>query len=114
MTQTVAESGQLISSQESLDAKRMPEAAKSPAAENRILGTPKDKSCLLAVMRRHLRMCGVDTNQPVLAVGGGTEDMEILSACGFRQIVLSDLGAAGLALDAEDIALPDNSYPLVF
>ena len=84
-------------------------AAKSPVAR-----TPKDKSCLLTVIRHHVQVCGVDRSQPVLVVGGGDEDLEILSACGFRQIVLSNLDVAGLALDAEDIALPDDSYPLVF
>ena len=92
----------------------MPEAVDFPVAENAIQGAPKDKSCLLRVIRRHLKICGIDTSQPVLALGGGTEDLEILSACGFSQIVLSNLSTAGLALDAEDIALPDNSYPVVF
>jgi SAM-dependent methyltransferase len=85
-----------------------------PVTENRIKGAPKDKSCMLNVMGRYLRMCGVDTEQPVLVLGGGQEDQEILNACGFQHIVLSNLDAAGQALDAEDIALPDNSYPVVF
>ena len=85
-----------------------------PVAENSIKGTPKDKSCLLDVIGRYLKACGVDRSQPVLALGGGQEDLEILSACGFKQIVLSNLDTAGLALDAENIALPDNSYSVVF
>ena len=92
----------------------MSEAVGLPHAENSIQGAPKDKSCLLDVIGRYLKTCRVDRSQPVLALGGGQEDMEILSACGFKQIVLSNLNAAGLALDAENIALPDNSYPIVF
>lgn len=92
----------------------MSEAVGLPHAENSIQGAPKDKSCLLDVIRRYLKTCGVDRGQPVLVLGGGPEDLEILTACGFKQIVLSNLNAAGLALDAENIALPDNSYPIVF
>lgn len=92
----------------------MPEAAKLRGAENSINGAPKDKSCLLGVIGRYLNTCEVDRGQPVLALGGGPEDLEILSACGFGKIILSNLNTAGLALDAEDIALPDNSYPVVF
>jgi len=82
--------------------------------ENPITRTAKDKSCLLKVIRHHLDACGVDRNQPVLVVGGGEEDLEMLTACEFRQIVLSNLGGTEIALDAESIDLPDNSYPIVF
>jgi SAM-dependent methyltransferase len=84
------------------------------AASNSIKGTPKDKSCLLGVVGRYLDMCGVDKSQPVLVLGGGREDLEILTACGFQQIVLSNLESDGLALDAENVALPDDSYSMVF
>ena len=50
----------------------------------------------------------------MLIVGGGQDDLEILSACGFSQIVLSNLAGTGMILDAEHIDLPDNSYPVVF
>jgi SAM-dependent methyltransferase len=92
----------------------MSEAANLPVAENIIKGASKDKSCLLNVISRYLKAHGVDTSQPVLALGAGQEDLEILNACGFKQIVLSNLETAGLALDAENISLPDNSYPVVF
>jgi SAM-dependent methyltransferase len=90
------------------------EAAELQAVENTIPQTPKDKSCLLGVIGRYLEACGVDRSQPVLVLGGEQEDIDILTECGFEQIVLSNLGAAGLALDAENIALADNSYPVVF
>jgi SAM-dependent methyltransferase len=92
----------------------MSEVAGLPVAEHTNRGKPKDKSCLLGVISRYLETCSVDRSQPVLVVGGGREDLEILTACGFTDIVLSHLDAAGLSLDAEDIALPDDSYPLVF
>jgi hypothetical protein len=50
----------------------------------------------------------------VLVLGGEQEDVDILTACGFGQIVLSNLGATGLSLDAENITLPDESYAVVF
>ena len=74
----------------------------------------KDKSCLLKVIRHRLNASRVNTNEPVLVVGGEQEDFDILSACGFKQIVLSNIDETGMVLDAENIALPDNSYPVVF
>jgi len=85
-----------------------------PSAESRATRLPKDKSCLLGVMRHQLEACSVDRSQPVLVIGGGQEDLDILSACGFEQIVLSNIDATGMDLDAENIALPDESYPVVF
>ncbi len=92
----------------------MSDAIGLPARESRVDRMPKDKSCLLKVIRYHLEVCGIDISQPVLVVGGGQEDLELLSACEFKQIVLSNLDGAGMALDAENIALPDDSYPVVF
>lgn len=92
----------------------MSEAAEIPATENQIKGRSKDKSCLLKVITRCLKIWQVDTNQSVLALGGGQEDLEILTACGFKNVILSNLETRGLALDVENIALPDNSYPIVF
>jgi hypothetical protein len=77
-------------------------------------GTSKDKSCLLRVMRHHLDACGVDRSLSVLVIGGGREDVNILSACGFESIVLSNIDSSGINLDAENISLPDSSYPIVF
>lgn len=92
----------------------MSDATPRLARESCVVSTPKDKSRLLRVIQRHLKACGVDRAQPVLVVGGGQDDLEILSACGFKQIVLSNLAGKGMILDAEHIDLPDNSYPAVF
>jgi SAM-dependent methyltransferase len=92
----------------------MTEAAQLSTAASPSASAPKDMSCLLGVLHRYFKTCKVDTNEPVLVLGAGQEDLDMLSACGFKQIVTSNIGAPGLALDAEDIALPDNAYPVVF
>jgi hypothetical protein len=92
----------------------MNEVNQLPVADDGLLHTPKEKHCLLKVIRRQLEACEVDLEQPVLVVGGSQEDMEILTACGFSRIVLSNLRTTGMALDVEEIALPDDSYPVVF
>src|SRR5579863_4596722 len=92
----------------------MSNVVRLPSEETRVIASPKDKSCLLNVLRYHLEVCEIDRSQPVLVVGGGKEDLDMLSACGFKQIVLSNLDGAGMALDAENIALQDESYPVVF
>jgi SAM-dependent methyltransferase len=74
---------------------------------------PRDQS-ILPVFERYLHTLAVDRTQPVLVVGGGGEDLAILSAVGFGHIVLSNLRAGELWLDAEDIQLPDDSYSVVF
>jgi SAM-dependent methyltransferase len=68
----------------------------------------------LHVFERHLQTVAADRTQPVLVIGGADEDLEILSAVGFRQVVLSNLRGGELNLDAEDIQLPDDSYPILF
>ena len=92
----------------------MVESAELQAVETSVPRTPKDKSCLLEVIGRYLKACGVNQRQPVLVLGGEQEDIDILTACGFEKIVLSNLDAAGMALDAENVALADDSYPVVF
>lgn len=80
----------------------------------RALDTRKDRSCLLALIRQYLEICNVNVSLPVLVIGGGEEDLQILSACGFKEIVLSNLDSKGMYVDAENIALPDDSYPTIF
>ena len=92
----------------------MAESAELSAVEISAARTPKDKSCLLEVMGRYWKACAVDRSQPVLVLGGEQEDIDILTAWGFERIVLSNLDAAGMALDAENVALADDSYPVVF
>jgi SAM-dependent methyltransferase len=91
-----------------------PDAVSTPLAGSTVGRAAKDKSCLFGVMRHHLEMCSTDRSQPVLVIGGGQEDLDILSACGFERIVLSNIDSSEMDLDAENISLPDNSYPVVF
>jgi SAM-dependent methyltransferase len=92
----------------------MSEAMRLPAKERSVAPTPRDKSCLLSVLCQYLELCAVDRSQPVLVIGGEQEDLDILTACGFGNIVLSNIGAEVMALDAENISLPDDSYSVVF
>src|SRR5258708_40344762 len=89
----------------------MAESAELQAVEISTPRTPKDKSCLLEVIGRYWKACAVDRSQPVLVLGGEQEDIDILTACGFEKIVLSNLDAAGMALDGGKIALAGGSYP---
>jgi SAM-dependent methyltransferase len=92
----------------------MTSSAQTQSSDDRMTFTPKDKSCLLSVIQRCLDECAVDRSDRVLVLGGGAEDLEILTECGFNQILLSNLNDGGISLDAEDIALPDDSYPIIF
>jgi len=92
----------------------MAEAVRCAIGTRTATSAAKDKSCLLGVMQSSFESCKVDPEEPVLVLGAGQEDLELLNACGFKQIVTSNIGSAGLALDAEDIALADDSYPVVF
>jgi len=58
----------------------MSDAMQMLAGTSCVAQTPKGKSCLLKVIRHHFEACGVDTNQPVLVLGGGQEDLEMLAA----------------------------------
>lgn len=92
----------------------MSEVVRLSGEESGVAFTPKDKSCLLRVLGHYLALCAVDRDKPILVMGGEQEDIDILTACGFKEIVVSNIEAEDLALDAENIALPDDSYPVVF
>lgn len=91
----------------------MSKTAELLASEDCVTATPKNRSCLLRTLERHLELCNVDKSQQVLVIGGSQDDLEILSACGFKETVLSNI-TGDVAIDAENIGLPDNSYPIVF
>jgi SAM-dependent methyltransferase len=87
--------------------------------------SPKDRSQFILVLRKCIEEAQIDINDTVLVVGGMQEDAEVLRRCGFHRITLSningvpdDSGAPDelpvIAVDAEDIRLPDNSYDVVF
>ncbi len=87
--------------------------------------TPKDRSQFLRVLQKCIDKTGIDLGDRVLMVGGTQEDAKFLRSCGFSRITLSNLSGAPdvsdgpndfpvVAVDAEDIQLPDNSYDIVF
>jgi SAM-dependent methyltransferase len=85
----------------------------------------KDRSQFLSVLRKCIERARIDVNAKVLVVGGMQEDAEVLRRCGFHHITLSNINGVPddpeapidlpvVAVDAEDIRLPDNSYDIVF
>jgi hypothetical protein len=92
----------------------MSKTAELLTSDNCITASPKNRSCLLTTMQRQFELCNVDRNQPVLVIGASQDDLEILKACGFQDIILSNLDTEEVAIDAENIYLADDSYPLVF
>lgn len=81
---------------------------------------------LQKLMHHFNRFGGSDPEQSVLVIGGEASDYRILSRAGFKKIVLSNIDGIyleessinrnikNLIIDAEDIALPDQSYDIVF
>src|SRR5258706_6260129 len=92
----------------------MAESAELQAVEISAPRTPKDKSCLLEVIGRYWKACAVDRSQPVLVLGGEQEDIDILTACGFEKIVLSNLDAAGKGFQLGKIAPASRSSSVGF
>jgi SAM-dependent methyltransferase len=82
----------------------------------------KDRSQFLSVLQRCIEKTGIDVNENVLIIGGTQEDADSLSFCGFHHITLSNIHGVRhdpnslpvIAVDAEDIKLPDNSYDVIF
>lgn len=88
----------------------------------------KSREQFLAVFRRHLASCNIHTDEKVLVIGGNRQDAELLLKVGFRDITLSNLNSELeenahanlgarlqlLAIDAEQIGLPDGSFDFVF
>jgi SAM-dependent methyltransferase len=85
----------------------------------------KDRTQFVSVLRQCIKRAGIDVHAEVLVIGGMQEDADVLCRCGFHRITLSNIngvpddpGASNdlpvLAVDAEDIYLPDNSFDIVF
>jgi SAM-dependent methyltransferase len=83
---------------------------------------------LLRVMHAELAACRIPVDQRVLIVGGSAADERLLRQVGFRSIINSNLptdmdrlkgeevdpGTEHIALDVEQMDLPNDSYDLVF
>lgn len=85
----------------------------------------KNRSQFVRVLRNCVEKNQIDVDGSVLVVGGTQEDAEALRQCGFHRITLSNISGIPddqlklndlpvLAVDAENIDLPDNSYDTVF
>jgi len=91
-------------------------------------GSEKRRDQFLAVFLNHLKTCHIDTKEKLLVIGGSRQDAELLLCAGFRDITLSNFSPeleerphinSGvklklLAIDAEQIGLPDGSFDSVF
>ena len=77
----------------------MAEAVQCSVATKTVTSTAKDMSCLLGVLQTCFEACKVDREEPVLVLGGGQEDLDMLTASGFKKIVMSNIGSHRLALD---------------
>ncbi len=97
--------------------------------EVRTAGSEKRRDQFLAVLRRHLKTCRIDTSEKLLVMGGSSQDVELLRCAGFNDITLSNFQSELeeeeahtklsakvklLAIDAEQIDLPDGSFDCVF
>jgi len=89
---------------------------------------PKDRSQLLSVMSALCSGLTDRQNLSTLVLGGSDDDIDSLRKLGFENITLSNLaseldpstigkmhnGIQTLAIDAENMAVPSNSFDLVF
>ena len=91
-------------------------------------GSEKSRDEFRTVFLRHLKTCHIDANEKLLVIGGSWQDAELLICAGFKDITLSNfqleveedahsnLSAKVklLAIDAEQVDLPDGSFDCVF
>src|SRR5207248_1904101 len=97
--------------------------------EVRTTGSEKSRDQFLAVLLRHLKTCHIDTNEKLLVMGGSRQDVELLKCAGFNDVTLSNFQSELaeeeahtklsakvklLAIDAEQVDLPDGSFDCVF
>jgi SAM-dependent methyltransferase len=84
-----------------------------------------DRSQFAGVLRKCIQKNRIDIDSSVLVIGGTQEDAQVLRQCGFHRITLSNIAGVPadqdnpgdlpiIAVDAEDIRLPDNSYDTLF
>ncbi len=91
-------------------------------------GSEKRRDQFLAVLLRYIKTCHIDTNERLLVIGGSWQDVELLICAGFNDITLSNFQSQLeedahtnlsakvklLAIDAEQVDLPDGSFDCVF
>jgi SAM-dependent methyltransferase len=76
----------------------------------------KDAKTVLMVLKKFIDRQSLDVSGSVLAIGAGELDVSLLCNLGFNKVTTSNIEGSqtALALDAENIELPDNSYDVVF
>jgi len=81
----------------------------------------RDRRQLLSILQSRIAACNVDLKSSVLVLGAGEDDLSLLLHVGLTNITLSNLSdhqidrsVPHLKLDAQFVALPDESYDLVF
>jgi hypothetical protein len=86
------------------------------------VSSAKDRSGFLSVLERHISSGKLKTTGSLLVIGASEGDASVLQQAGWASIILSNFESAGsnpirsdsyLALDAEDLALPDDSFESV-
>jgi len=96
--------------------------------EVKTTGSEKRRDKFLAVLLRHIKACRIDASEKLLVIGGSWQDVDLLMCAGFKDITLSNFhpeleGDAQpslqgkvklLAVDAEQVDLPDGSFDCVF
>jgi len=96
--------------------------------EVKTAGSEKRRDQFLAVLLRYIKTCHIDTNEKLLVIGGSWQDVELLICAGFNDITLSNFQSQPeedahtnlsakvklLAIDAEQVDLPDGSFDCVF
>ncbi|MGC2791344.1 MAG: methyltransferase domain-containing protein [Candidatus Sulfotelmatobacter sp.] len=89
---------------------------------------PRPRLQFLRVLAGQIEASGIPLDQRVLIVGGSADDERLLRQVGFKDIVNSNLptdmdrmvadasvpGTQHIALDVEQMELPDDSFDLVF
>lgn len=74
----------------------------------------RDLSVPIHILASYSQKAAIPLDSRVLVIGGASDDVAILEGAGFHNLTLSNLNTTGLHLNAEAIALPDDSYDLVF
>jgi SAM-dependent methyltransferase len=77
----------------------------------------KDNRTVVNVLRKYLSVHAIRPGESsVLDIGADEEELEMLGILGFTHVTASNIGGykGHIALDAEAIALDDNSYDVVF
>lgn len=74
----------------------------------------RDLSVPVRIMRTYSQEAGIPASSSVLVLGAADDDVSILHDAGFYQLTLSNVNGSGIHLNAEALALEDESYDLVF